>query len=536
MESSLEPAIESVKHEIEGMLQNPIEPRYTSYPMKVSGKVIQQISTGIYRSPANAIKELVSNSFDADASFAAVDTGRPNFGSFSIYDDGVGMSASEFIVRMQKIGASEKLPGEFTKKKRPVIGKIGIGLLAVGHISQRFTVVSGRSDDEQGFEAKVDMSRLFQPGAESLPLEELSAGTVQLRMYRKPKQQQYTSIQIEQVSQIFRDLLMVNVKDRYRWSAREGKIYFEDFVDFVQTSGRRISALYGYDQMIWELGLLSPVQYLENGPVSISHEVLSSLKHRLQSYDFRLYVDGTEIRKPILFPGRQEKLQKGKDFGVYPLRIKEESDDGVIDAIGYLYHQNVRILPPEQRGVMPRMKNVGIGLPFQNIFRILTQSPVVAWQVSGELYIDQGLDDALNIDRNSFFEAAPSFQLLRKRLEKVLREEKIVAHIKRRQKERALGTRDAISSSQAKMLERLASKAGVARPRIRFVGETRAIPIKVESSGLILVYKSKLRKNERFLLQGLMLCFELSRKSKKAVDSFYTLVQTFLEEVTRARQ
>ena len=35
--------------------------------INVSAKIIADISSGIYRTPANALKELISNSFDADA-------------------------------------------------------------------------------------------------------------------------------------------------------------------------------------------------------------------------------------------------------------------------------------------------------------------------------------------------------------------------------------------------------------------------------------------------------------------------------------
>ena len=35
--------------------------------MQVSVQIIKHISSGLYRSPASAIKEIISNSFDADA-------------------------------------------------------------------------------------------------------------------------------------------------------------------------------------------------------------------------------------------------------------------------------------------------------------------------------------------------------------------------------------------------------------------------------------------------------------------------------------
>jgi len=529
--NSKQDPISAVKAQIQSMLENPIEPKYTPYPMKVSGKVVKQISTGIYRSPGNVLKELVSNSFDADASFAAIHTNPPNFKSFSIFDDGQGLSATEFTLRMQRIGASEKLPGEVTPKGRPIIGRIGIGLLAVGHVSQRFRMVSARAQDEQGFEAKVDMSRLFGAGAESLPLEELTAGTVQVRMYRKPVDQQYTLVEVESTSNVFRQLLAEKYRKRFKgFEKKKTPASYVDFVKFVQRKAGRISQLSGYDQTLWELGLLTPVPYLEEGPVQTDSEVVSALKKRLLSYQFSLYIDDVEIRKPIMFP---PSTGEAHDYGVYPIRIKEESEEGPIEATGYLYHQNVRVVPAEQRGLLPRMKNVGIGLPYLNIFRILTESPIITFQVSGELYIDKGLDDALNIDRNSFFEASASFQKLKEALERMLREEKITASIKRRQAVSRSKKQEYTSSHEIGALKRVAEHAGIRYPRVDFVAEVRPVPLSVEPSGIINIYISKLPKSQRLILEGVVLCYELSRKSKDTNAVFYRLLQGFLDDLQK---
>ncbi len=45
--------------------------------INVSAKVIYDISSGMYRSPANALKELISNAFDADATNVVIRTNRP---------------------------------------------------------------------------------------------------------------------------------------------------------------------------------------------------------------------------------------------------------------------------------------------------------------------------------------------------------------------------------------------------------------------------------------------------------------------------
>src|SRR3990170_1887333 len=104
-------------------------------PINVSKKILADISSGIYRTPANALKELISNSFDACATEVFVNTGYSNFDIFTISDNGMGMSVDDFIYYMKHIGGSIKRVGrEVSECGRPIIGKLGIGILAVSQI------------------------------------------------------------------------------------------------------------------------------------------------------------------------------------------------------------------------------------------------------------------------------------------------------------------------------------------------------------------------------------------------------------------
>ena len=76
-------------------------------PIYLSAKVFGHLAQGLYRTPAGAIKELVSNSFDADATLVRIHTGFPRFETFSCEDNGTGMSRGEFERLMNRgIGSS----------------------------------------------------------------------------------------------------------------------------------------------------------------------------------------------------------------------------------------------------------------------------------------------------------------------------------------------------------------------------------------------------------------------------------------------
>ena len=77
-------------------------------PLKTSEKILARVTEGIYRKPASALRELISNAYDADAKKVTIATDAPRFAQFSIKDDGIGMSADVLAHLIENIGGSAK--------------------------------------------------------------------------------------------------------------------------------------------------------------------------------------------------------------------------------------------------------------------------------------------------------------------------------------------------------------------------------------------------------------------------------------------
>ena len=75
--------------------------------IKVNSKIIDDLSSGIYSSPASCIKELVNNSYDAEAKNVVIRI-KPLDDSITIIDDGVGMNAEDFANNFAWISKSNK--------------------------------------------------------------------------------------------------------------------------------------------------------------------------------------------------------------------------------------------------------------------------------------------------------------------------------------------------------------------------------------------------------------------------------------------
>ncbi|NIE77005.1 hypothetical protein F3J45_21430 [Pantoea sp. Ap-967] len=118
-------------------------------------RVFARITDGIYRDPASALRELIANAYDADATDVRVETDYPRFSKISVRDNGKGLTKETLAHVICHIGGSLKRTKEgqkhqissdddVTKSKagRPLIGKLGIGLFSVSQITHHIVIIS----------------------------------------------------------------------------------------------------------------------------------------------------------------------------------------------------------------------------------------------------------------------------------------------------------------------------------------------------------------------------------------------------------
>lgn len=379
----------------------------------VAASIIADISSGIYRTPANALKELISNSFDADATEVFINTGYSNFDVFTCNDNGRGMPVDDFIWYMQHIGGSVKRTDSgITKFGRPIIGKLGIGVLAVSQICREFTVISSAGHGKK-FEASIDLTEFEEKEAAKKHLGRDKEGIVRIGefepvVYDEEKGKSYTQIILNEIDEGYRVSLTRGFNLPFfkkRVANPEG---FFDFVKEVASVRRGLGQFSEYDRLIWELALVTPVKYLQNGPI-IDEKCIPQIIDRLNSYKFKVIVDGLELRKPISFPLDPEVSRKRVDYDFVPIGYNQivsglPKERARLKLEGYIYFQRKAIIPPEMRGILIRIRNVAIGYYDKSLLHFPLPIGPLANQVSGEIYVKEGLETALNIDRNSFRE------------------------------------------------------------------------------------------------------------------------------------
>ena len=380
--------------------------------INAAARIIGDISTGIYRSPASALKELVSNSFDAGATEVLINTDHPSFSTVSCFDNGPGISSKELQTILNFIGGSDKrLRGQTGPFGRPIVGRIGIGILAMSQISKRFVIISSQKGSDIRIEVEVNIEEFESAAAARTNLGTGTIGRYTIYEIPEEPEEHYTILATPAGSAALKELLGTGKSVREHFVSREYEA--DNFYDFVKRMGdeRQRPTLSEYDKFLWELASLCPIPYFENGPVQ-GWDGWDHIKKRLDEFNFRVIVDGYELRKPIILPTLEDLMLSGEDFQVYPFYHDAKQEMG-LRFEGYIFHQRKQISPSELQGVLVRIRNVGVIGYESDMLDYPRNLGPMRGGMTGEIYIELGLEDALNIDRNSFNETHAHFVRVR---------------------------------------------------------------------------------------------------------------------------
>lgn len=467
--------------------------------IKVTAGILLHIGAGIYNSVSGAIKELVSNSFDADAETVIISTNYPHFDEIRVSDDGTGMSSIRLRHAMQTIGSSLKA---VTNEKRvterfnrPIIGHLGIGLMALSQVCSKARIESQETGSDVKFVAELDFSEFKQREQEQIETAKLEifrdrGGGIE-NMKQKlddPNLDDDERAELEDEIKLAEDAEKIlasktdtlgehlghcmiypalpgirgehgtviilseidkGVRDTLRDIGRTNDVLpskydnkdnaWDDYRDEInswewdnlvqrlnlKTSHLSFEALPKYHQFLWELAAMTPVRYIESGPIRIDQSILHEKKKQLRDFKFSLVVDNRSLLKPILLPsgtiGELSKLDDGLDYLIQRIDYNDNIGGEPLEYHGYIYWQREQNQPSSIRGLRIFIRNIGIGLYDDSLMNFKTVNPTSrAGQISGEIYVDQGLERALSVDRNSFKDTDAHYKMLEQHVWRLL--------------------------------------------------------------------------------------------------------------------
>lgn len=516
--------------------------------LRVSSKVLGHISEGLYRGPAGVFKELVSNAFDANARTVWISTGRPTFDVVSVRDDGDGMTLTKFKeIVAGGIGDSDKRARDSALiNGRQTIGRLGIGLLGVSQISHEFSIVSHSRSERTAFRASVQMKDfrqeiLDQAGASSSQQDNdrdedrgFAVGGYEATEVEFEPEEAGLTITATDPTEGFRRQLSEDDLDPL---PKEFRIFSENcgIKDRLATGA-------WYNRMVWQVASLAPIPYMRDSVISEGDGNMAAIANALDEFDFKVIVDGVSIFKPVLvvLPAAvvpSEALGQGEGPFHFQLEYHEEVWGADLRVRGYLYGSAGSALHPDDvRGVLIRIKHVGIGEYDKSFLGYrYAEGPRFAW-LTGELYVEEGLEDALTVGRDGFDIGHPHYIALRGWLHDQLRD-RVFPTLYRGIKSRRL-KREAIRSRERSgaFLEAISGFAG--KPmQIVEVGERGGPPVSVDLEQGIATLNPTAAwprgKRQREMAERLGVIFELVRvrgSSADSIEEFIALTRQLLSQ------
>ncbi|WP_346316532.1 ATP-binding protein [Chitinophaga sp. YIM B06452] len=503
--------------------------------IKVHSQIINDLSSGIYSSPSSCVKELINNAYDADAQSVVIRV-KPIEDSISIIDDGSGMNAVDFDNNFAWISKSNKRNnGELSPKlKRPLIGKIGIGFIAVNEICEELEITSTKEGEPIKFRVNINFKNYYQE--ETVAEDGIIKGAYSLINEEEDSKEHYTIIRLlklkESVKNVLDDRLYLSeiVRSKHKDFDTVTFDSMKEILDLhTQKNLKSFSEDNAYIQFIIDLASYIPVEYIPGGPVEgFKRKTLSEIIKLHENLNFKVDLDGIYLKKPIYFPYKELS-------NVVEFHDEVNTGDDTIKFKGYFYIQHGLLVPRELNGVAIRIRNIPIAeqygfdptfMRYPNYMEQLFRN----W-VSGEIYIESGLEDAMNIDRKSFRITHPHYLALQSYLHHLLKNKVFkIAHdeiYEVAKEERTEEQKKITTDKKKKILKTKAvtytKKTADKKPKVAQVNKNEIkAPIKIlKSSSQNTIVEldeaeiKKFKKKDWEVLENVFLIFELAYKESK---------------------
>ena len=415
-------------------------------PIEVSSRILRHISRGIYRSPAGALKELISNSYDAGATKVTINTNYPSLDTIIITDDGNGISEKSFRKIISQIGFSDKKLGETITVKgdrkefeRQIIGHYGIGLLAIGQLTKEAIIISKTEGTLEGFKADIDFEQfeIVQKNKiktavikDEAELEKLDSSqkakfpigecTLQrVRFDKTEKETSFTKIELTLIREDIKRVIKGEQPTKLFPEISKQHVYSANFEEILKLlrekekktadtkiKNQRIPRLkeYFYEMLLWELATYSPVAYPGIKEFETDSE-LESFSKEATKLEFDVVVDGFILKKPY------EKYFWSSKKGYKPIVFKwlnEKYYKNNTASAFIVYQPGTMIRPKIMQGVLVRERGVSVGLYDGTFLNYPFNEGTKFNSLTGEIFA-QGLSGAMNIDRDSFNQASTEY-------------------------------------------------------------------------------------------------------------------------------
>jgi hypothetical protein len=364
----------------------------------VASRIIDYLSSGLYESPAACLKELINNAYDADATRVELFV-KPDANRIIVADDGHGMDSKEFVRNFSKISESFKRESsDTTASSRPKIGKIGIGFIAANEICDVMQIISTRKGSTEKIDVEINFAKMREPVEKRRRANsDFAKADFTGRVTKAEKDEHYTHIFLKEIRGPAQELLV-----GARLSGGDESLYGLNpaaIATKLSSEPRSWEQFDFYSRTMLEIALNVPVEYAPNWAGQRHTQELAEFTSQAKSLNFSVFLDGTQLLKPTVFPDASSALVRKFEYTGQDVSFKS-----------YFYVQHGVLKPQDINGVLIRIRNSAVGR-YDRAFLGYPSSLGTLFQrwVSAEIWADDRLEAAMNIDRKTLRVTHPAY-------------------------------------------------------------------------------------------------------------------------------
>ena len=356
----------------------------------VDKNIVKTLSESTYENFPNALKELITNGYDAQATQVNLSVNLKKK-EITVVDNGHGMNSADYEFYL-RIAGKKREKQESNQKQRKTIGKFGVGFLSIFPFFKTYQIESTKRGSDQVMHATIPCHAYFSDSNSQIHVGDIKIAGGN-RTDKTQIQEHYTRITLTGFTRITEEFFFPDTTLKYKTYSIKNPRHYDTL-----------------EKLEWVLSEDLPLRYEDDRYNELFFDYSKNLP-------FSVYINEKELLRKVY---ANDILDKHREE---------------FDQIGKIKYQYIictdrkPVHPVEARLIKIRNLNVGVG-EREKFGNETVGGHSRLQQLTGELHILEGLNELIKVSRDGF-SYSPDYERLKdefarklRKLSKQLEEEK----------------------------------------------------------------------------------------------------------------
>lgn len=327
----------------------------------VDKRIVKILSESTYENFPRALKELVTNSYDADARNVLISVNLKDE-TIIIEDDGKGMDESDFTFYLRIAGKKREKESNLTPMGRHIIGQFGVGFLSIFPFFKSYYIETKKSSSSSVVFASIPLAKYFLGDNKMIDIESIAINGG-IKEDRRHLNRSYTKITLQGFNGLTKSFF--TVKGKTDKKARKNDPSYEP---------------QGLDLLKWTLS--------EDLPLKFKSDKFNDIFGYKETLPFSVLVNGEKLFRNE-FGDEILETHKGSGERIGQIRFK------------YFIATPGRLVYPK-KGRYFKIRNLNVGVGERDDFGLARGEGSHQRWIYGEIHILEGLNNLIKVSRDGF--------------------------------------------------------------------------------------------------------------------------------------